>query len=152
MFLKINLGISLGSFMLGIMFSIYSSNILQEEAKSFAMIGFFPLISGIMVLNLIVFIFPQFSLHKHLERVKESFLEKFEEVGEIKRFQYLNLAFTDNLEEKQTLLSELQTLNQIIEDFESISTWPFNYNQLTTLLIGIAFPFLPLIFEILFIL
>jgi hypothetical protein len=152
MFLKINLVISLAAFMLAIMFSIYTGYILQEEARDFATSFFFPIISGIMLFNIIVFLFPQFSLHKHLERVKESFLEKFEEIYEVKRFQYLNLAFVDNLEEKTLLLSELQTLNQMITDIEDINTWPFNYNQLTTLLIGVAFPFLPLIFEILFIL
>jgi hypothetical protein len=152
MFLKINLVISLGSFILGIMFSIYASYIQMEEAKSFAITFFFPVISGIMLLNILVFIFPQFSLHRHLERAKESFLEKFEEIYEVKRFQYLNLAFIDNLEEKTLLLSEVQTLNQMIIEIEGIKTWPFDYNHLTTLLIGIAFPFLPLIFEILFIL
>ncbi|MFX0181909.1 MAG: hypothetical protein ACFE95_02405 [Candidatus Hodarchaeota archaeon] len=150
MFLKINLGVSLGTFFLGILFSIYTSYILQEEVKSFVISFFFPVIAGIMLFNLIVFIFPQFSLHRHLVRVKEFFLEKFEEVYEIKRFQYLNFAFIDNLEEKNLLLSELQTLNQMIADIEGILTWPFNYNHLSTLLIGLIFPFLPLIFEILF--
>jgi hypothetical protein len=152
MFLKINLVISSATFVMGIMFSIYTGYVLQEEAKSFALSFFFPLMSVVMVFNIIVFLFPQYSLHRHLERVKESFLEKFEEIYEVKRFQYLNLAFTENLEEKTSLLSELQTLNQMIIDIEDIMTWPFNYNQLTTLLIGVAFPFLPLIFEILFIL
>ncbi|MHA2289975.1 MAG: hypothetical protein ACXABG_14415, partial [Promethearchaeota archaeon] len=48
-FLKINLGISLATFTLGIMFSIYTSYILQEEAKSFALSFFFPFIAGIML-------------------------------------------------------------------------------------------------------
>ena len=81
--------------------------------------------------------------------MKEFFLEKFEEKYEIKWLQYLNFDSIDNSEEKQLLLSELLTLNQIIVDIESISTWPFNYNHLTALLIGLIFPFLPLIFEIL---
>ncbi|MFX0152398.1 MAG: hypothetical protein ACFFAJ_16545 [Candidatus Hodarchaeota archaeon] len=150
MFLKINLGVSLATFVLGILFSIYTSYTLQEEAKSFAISFFFPIIAGVMLFNLIVFIFPQLSLHRHLARVKEFILEKFEEIYEIKRFQYLNFAFNDNLEEKNSLLSELQTLNQMIVDIEDIPTWPFNYNHLTTLFIGLIFPFLPLIFEILF--
>ena len=54
------------------------------------------------------------------------------------------------LKEKHLFLNELQTLNQIIQDLDGLDTWPFNYNQLTTLLIGLVFPFLPLVFEILF--
>ncbi|MHA1967017.1 MAG: hypothetical protein ACW964_04360 [Candidatus Hodarchaeales archaeon] len=147
MFLKINLLISLGTFIIGMMFSIYTSYIINVEARNYTLTFFFPIISGIMILNLLVFIFPQFSLHNHLELAKESFLEKIEEIYEVKRFQYLNLAFDDNLEEKkekELLLSELQALNQMIIDIEDIITWPFNYNQIGTLLFGIAFPFLPL--------
>jgi hypothetical protein len=152
MFLKINLGISLVTFFLGILFSIYTSYILLEKAKIFAYSFFFPFIAGIMLFNLIIFIFPQFSLHRHLKRVKKSFLEKFEDIYEIKSIQYLNLAFSDNSEEKTLLLNEIHTLNHMIIDIEGIFTWPFNYNQLTTLLIGLIFPFFPLIFEIFFIL
>jgi hypothetical protein len=149
MFLKINLGVALISFIFVILVSFVSSTIQQEEAKTLAIFVFFPFITGIMLFNLIVFIFPQFSLHRHLESVKESFLEKYEEIYEIKRFQYINFAFIDNLEEKNLLLSELQTLNQIIEEIEGLKTWPFNYNQLATLIIGSLFAFLPLIIDIL---
>ncbi|MHA2298104.1 MAG: hypothetical protein ACXAEU_09580 [Candidatus Hodarchaeales archaeon] len=154
MFLKLNLGISLGAFITVIMASNYFSNILQEEARNFASSFFFPILSGIMLLNLTVFIFPQWSLHRHLERVKESFLESLSVVTD-NMLQYLDFTFTDNLEEneeRQLLLSELQALNQIIEQTESFVTWPFDYNQVVTLLIGLIFPFIPLIFEILFIL
>jgi hypothetical protein len=148
-FLEINLGISLVTFILAIMTSIYTSYILQEEARNFANAFIFVIISGIMLFNLIVFIFPQFSLHRQLDRVKDFFLENFEEKYEVKWLQYLKIDSIENSEEKRLLLSELRTLNQIIVDIESISTWPFNYNHLTTLIIGLIFPFLPLIFEIL---
>jgi hypothetical protein len=151
MFLRINLGVALASFIMGIMFSIYTSYVLEEEVRNLVLSLFYPIISGIMMFNFILFIFPQFSIHRHLERVKESFLEKFEEIYEIKRFEYLSFESIDNLEEKNLLLSELQTLNQMIESIEGIDTWPFNYNHLTTLFIGLIFPFLPLIIEILFI-
>ncbi|MHA1967019.1 MAG: hypothetical protein ACW964_04370 [Candidatus Hodarchaeales archaeon] len=155
MFLKINIGISIGSFILGIMASIYYSNIVQEEARRFAMSLFFPTISGLMLLNLTVFIFPQWSLHRHLKRIKESFLDYISNYMDLQSVRYLNLTFTYNLEEKkekELLLSELQTLNQIIEQTEGFLTWPFNYNQVATLMIGLIFPFLPLFIEILFIL
>ncbi|MHA2227251.1 MAG: hypothetical protein ACXAC8_18690 [Candidatus Hodarchaeales archaeon] len=154
MFLKLNIGISIGSFTMVIMALNYFSNILQEEARQFASSTFFPMISGIMLLNIMVFIFPQWSLHRHLERVKKSFLESISNYAE-NRFQDLHFTFTDNLEEneeRQLLLSELQTLNQITEQTESFITWPFDYNQVAALLIGLLFPFIPLIFEILFIL
>ncbi len=149
MFLKINIGISIVAFV-GIMALIYFSNILDDQLINFAILSFIPVTAGIMLFNLIVFIFPQYSLHRHLDHIKEFFLEKFEEKYEIKRFQYLNFTSIENLEEKQLLLSELQTLSQIIEDTEGILTWPFNFNHLTTLLVGLIFPFLPLLIEILF--
>ncbi|MFX0084367.1 MAG: hypothetical protein ACFFAU_01735 [Candidatus Hodarchaeota archaeon] len=73
----------------------------------------------------------------------------------MKSVQYLNFTFTDNLEEteeKKLFLSEIKTINQIIEQMEGFISWPFNYNQITTLLIGLIFLFVPLIIEILFIL
>ncbi|UCG00360.1 MAG: hypothetical protein JSW11_11995 [Candidatus Heimdallarchaeota archaeon] len=155
MFLKINIGISIGTVILVLMASIYISNILEEEVRTFAISSFFPMIPGIMLLNLAVFIFPQYSLHRHLERIKKAFLDYISHFADLRSGQYLNFTFTDNLEEgkeRQLLLSELQTLNQIIEQAEGFSTWPFDYNHVTTLLIGLILPFATLIIEILFIL
>jgi len=151
LFLKINIGVSVATFIIALLFSVYISNIVLPGAKNFANYFFFTFLSAMMTFNVIVFLFPQYSLHRHLERVKNSFLDKFEEIYEIKKFQYLNFAFVENLEEKNLLLGELQILHQLIVDIEEISTWPFNYNHLTTLIIGLIFPFLPLLFEILFI-
>ena len=151
LFLKINIGVSIATFIIALLFSVYTSNIILPEAKNFANYFFFTFLSAMMIFNLTVFLFPQYSLHRHLESVKNSFLEKFEEIYEIKKFQYLDFAFVENLEKKNLLLGELQTLHQLIVDIEEISTWPFNYNHLTTLIIGLIFPFLPLLFEILFI-
>jgi hypothetical protein len=151
MFLRLNIVIALATFIVGIMISIYTSYILQEDVRNYSFSFFFLFLSGIMLFNFIVFIFPQYSLHRHLESVKGSFLEKFDEIYVIKKFQYLDFALKEKSEEKNFLLNELQTIHQIIGDIEEISTWPFNYNHLVTLSIGLIFPFLPLIVEILFI-
>ncbi|MHA2224842.1 MAG: hypothetical protein ACXAC8_06540 [Candidatus Hodarchaeales archaeon] len=154
MFLKINIGISIGTGIMVLMASNYFSNIQLEEARSFATTTFYPILLGIMLLNFAVFIIPQWSLHRHLERIKKSFLDYISNYVDLKSIQYLNFVSTDDLEEqeeKQLLLRELQTLNHIIEDTEGFLTWPFNYNQVATLLIGLVFPFVILMIEILFI-
>ncbi|MHA2106014.1 MAG: hypothetical protein ACW981_21510 [Candidatus Hodarchaeales archaeon] len=148
MFLKINLGIALGSFLIAAGTMVYISYIRQEEIIVIAVSFFFPLILGIMVLNLIIFIFPQVSIHNQLERAKSILMEKFEEIYEIKRFQYLRYAFDDNLEEKNMLLSELQTLDHMVEEIDEVKTWPFNYGQITTIILGSLFAFLPLIIDL----
>jgi hypothetical protein len=151
MFLKLNLGFSLGTFIMVILATIYFSNILEEEAKQFAISSFFPVIPGIMLLNLAVFIFPQYSLHRHLGRIKNSFLDYISSYMDIKSAQYLNITLIDNLEEKEEsflLLNELRKINRIIEEIEDFFTWPFNYNQVATLLVGLIFPFAPLIIEL----
>ncbi len=126
MFLKINLGIALGIFLAVAGTLVYFSYFQQEEIMILAFYTWGPLIIGGMMLNLVIFIFPQFSLHKQLKRAKSILMKKFDEIYEIKRSQYLNFAFNDNLEEKNLLLSELQTLNQMVEDIEGVKTWPFN--------------------------
>ncbi len=73
---------------------------------------------------------------------------------DLKSVQYLNFTYSDNLEEqkgRQLLLSELRIFNQIIEQTEGFLTWPFDYNQVAALLIGLIFPFVTLIIELLFI-
>ena len=105
-----------------------------------------------MLHNLAVFIFPQFSLHRHLERIIKSVLDNISNFIDFKSVKYLNFTITDNLEERQVFLSELKTLNQMIEQTEVFLTWPFNYNQVATLLISLLFNVILLIIEILFIL
>ncbi|MFX1514192.1 MAG: hypothetical protein ACFFCQ_16565 [Promethearchaeota archaeon] len=94
------------------------------------------------LINLLLFLFPQWDFHNQLEIVKGSMIESPQDIFELKKFQFLSIVDKEAKEAKESLVIEIQTLTSIIDDIESLMTWPFDYDQLFSLIGGILIPFI----------
>ncbi|MHA2365374.1 MAG: hypothetical protein ACXAC7_15555 [Candidatus Hodarchaeales archaeon] len=151
--LKVNLAIVL-SFLIGgisilwMFYGVGSSGDAESITYGLALWGLFMLVSGLI--NILLFLLPQWSFHNQLERVKGSMIESIEDIFELKKFKFLQIVDKDAKDEKESLAIEMQTLSSIIEDIENIATWPFDYEQLVSLIGGILLPAILVIISIMY--
>ncbi|MFQ5979704.1 MAG: hypothetical protein ACE5OZ_16365 [Candidatus Heimdallarchaeota archaeon] len=141
--LRVNIIISIGLALIGLFVFLFVSGITDEETRFMVAAIAFGAIIFIILVNLFLFLFPQISLHNQLERARNSMIESLEELYELKKFQYLQIAATSAKENKEILWTDMQALIHLTEELESILTWPFNYPQLLTLLGGSLLALIP---------
>lgn len=147
--LRINVVISICLALIGLYVFFFVSAIENEQTQFVVIVFGSGVIILLLLINLFLFIFPQFSLHSQLEGARNSMIEAIEEIYELKKIQYLQIAAATKTakEDKELLWLEMQALIHLTEELESILTWPFNYPQLATLIGGSLLALIPVILQ-----
>lgn len=113
-------------------------------------VGAGPLLVVLLITTSIILLIitPQWSFHSLLVEVKESILDTLEELYEEKKCHYLERTrqriHQENNDDGNTLLQEVKTLKDMINDIEKISTLPFKENHIITVVSSMVLPFIPL--------
>lgn len=89
-------------------------------------------------IDVFLFFYPQFSLHRILKESKDEMIEIFDRKRYEKKILLIGQKSNLTPEEKQELWVDIKFLNYLVDELNEFLTWPFNYKQLFTLLFSIA--------------
>ncbi|MFW9997682.1 MAG: hypothetical protein ACFFD4_36925 [Candidatus Odinarchaeota archaeon] len=114
---------------------IFSTLFSKPNARMGLMIGVFIVIAAVVIIDFLLFLLPQLSLKRLISERKQAAIEPLEEIYEFKKYQWLRLASSEEEETKRRILwNDIQVLMALIDEIESILSWPFNYGQLLTVI------------------
>ena len=131
------------------MVAIYGSLIIM---CIMVIILFFPLEINIVILSLaglcgiidlFAFIYPQWGVHQLLEQYKEHHIREISPSLEEALFKVSNDPSMENLEHFENLASMYDRINQL-------EVWPFNMQQLSTVMASVVIPAAIFLFQLLF--
>lgn len=103
------------------------------------------------ILVILAFLWPQYNLHKLLQSTKEDFLASLWSLQEIHRFRFIDQlkaeAIDKNNQAENISTEKLAIIEKLVSDTESLLTWPFDYKQIGSIIIGSSSIFSPIAFD-----
>ena len=128
-------------------FFIQNNILLSPEHKELIRYIAISLIILYVILDLVLFLYPQITLKRAIEEGKTITIDALEEVYELRRFQYLSILNSDENGKKEFLWNEINHLREMIQEIEKILVWPYNYKQLFGILSSSMVPIITFIFS-----
>lgn len=112
--------------------------------------SYFALLGVVIVLEILTFLWPMFSIHREMQRQKDRHLREADQLGRAIRERRRELEIADDVQRREVLSDQLQAMTERYHAIENMPTWPVDFKtkrRFTLSNLALITPFLGLILE-----